>query len=200
MPRSGNEVFGLLAILVGIVGYIPYYTDIFRGTTKPHPFTWFGFTLLNAVTFMAQILTGGGPGSWVTAVTTIATLGIALLALRQGETSITRLDWICFVGALLAIVLWKLTSNPLVAVVIVTVADIFAFAPTFRKAYLRPHEETVILYAMSVLKYGLSLFALTSCNFTTAFFPEVITILNVVLVVTLVIRRRLTTTNWVITL
>lgn len=183
-------LLGTIAVLVGAIGYIPYYRDIFRGTTKPHPFTWLGFAILNGITFIVQVVMGGGPGAWVTGITTIATFGIAALSFARGEKNITRFDWICFGGALAGIVLWKLTSNPLWAVVIVTIADLLAFAPTYRKAFLRPYQETATLYMMSVFKYGISLFALTNFNLTTTFFPIAIVLANLAIVILLTARRQ----------
>ncbi len=185
-----HVVLGVIAVVVGAIGYVPYYRDIFRGTTKPHPFTWLGFGILNGITFFAQIITGAGPGAWVSAITTLATLGIAILSFSRGEKRITSFDWICFSGALIGIILWRLTSEPLSAVVVVTIADLLAFAPTFRKSFLRPHEETATLYTMSVLKYGISIFALTTFNLTTAFFPVAIIIANVAIVLMLLVRRQ----------
>lgn len=181
---------GALAVIIGIIGYVPYYRDIFRGTTKPHPFTWVGFALVNGITFVAQVITGAGPGAWVSAVTTLATLGIAALAFGKGEKDITRFDWVCFGGALLGILLWRLTSDPLAAVITVTAVDLLSFAPTFRKAYLRPGEETAALYLVSVLKYGVSLFALASFNLTTAFFPVAITLANAAIAALIIVRRQ----------
>ncbi len=185
-----HAILGTIAVIIGIIGYIPYYRDIFRGTTKPHPFTWLGFAILNAVTFVVQVVTGGGPGAWVTGITTIATFGIAALSFTRGEKNITKFDWVCFGGALLGIILWKLTSDPLWAVIIVTAADLLAFAPTYRKAFLRPHQETATLYMMSVFKYGISLFALINVNLTTTFFPIAIVLANLAIVVILVARRK----------
>lgn len=195
MINNYHVVLGLVAVIIGGLGYIPYYRDIFRGTTKPHPFTWLGFAILNAITFVVQVVTGGGPGAWVTGITTIATLGIATLSFTKGEKRITMFDWICFTGALIGIVLWKLTDSPLSAVVIVTIADLLAFAPTFRKAYLRPRQETATLYLMSVFKYGISLFALTTFTVTTTFFPIAITIANLAIVILLIGRRHKTNLN-----
>jgi hypothetical protein len=189
MTTDFHVLFGLLAVVVGIIGYIPYYRDIFRGTTKPHPFTWIGFGLLNGITFIAQIVTGAGPGAWVSALTTFATIGIAALAFRNGEKRITRFDWICLVGALLGIALWRLTSDPLGAVLVVTAADLLSFAPTFRKAYLRPHEETTSVYAVGVLKYGISLAALTTVNLTTTIFPVSICVTSAAMVILILVRR-----------
>ena len=184
-----HTTFGIISVILAILGYIPYYRNIFRGTIKLHPFTWFGFALLNGITFVVQLVTGGGAGAWVTLVTTIGTLGIFLLSITKGEKDITRFDVICFIGALLSIIMWKLTSNPLSAVIIVVIADVLTFLPTYRKAYLRPYQETATLYCMSVIKYVVSIFALTTFTLTTALFPIAIALANLLIVVILVTRR-----------
>lgn len=184
-----HTTFGIISVVLAVVGYIPYYRNIFKGLTKPHPFTWFGFALLNGITFVAQVVTGGGAGAWVTLVTTFGTLGIFFLSITKGEKDITKFDVICFIGALLSIVAWKLTDNPLSAVIIVVIADVLTFLPTYRKAYLRPHQETVTLYVMSTVKYVVSIFALTTFTLTTALFPIAIALANLLIVIILVVRR-----------
>lgn len=184
-----HNIFGIVSVVLAVAGYVPYYRDILRGHTKPHPFTWFGFSLLNAITFIVQVVTGGGAGAWVTLVTTIGTFGIAILSLSKGDKDITKFDTVCFAGALLSIAMWKLTDNALYAVIIIVVADLLTFLPTYRKAYLRPHQETLTLYIMSFVKYVVSIFALSTINFTTALFPIAIASANLLIVVILIWRR-----------
>jgi len=183
-------ILGTIAALVGIIGYIPYYRDILRGTTKPHPFTWIGFGLLLGITFFIQLSTGAGPGAWVNGLSAIGVFGIAILSFSRGEKNITVFDWICFAGALVGIILWRIASDPLSAIIIVTAVDTIAFAPTFRKAYLKPHEETASLFILATFKYIISLFALASFTITTALFPIAIVASNAVFVGMLLIRRR----------
>jgi hypothetical protein len=184
-----HTTFGIISVVLGIIGYIPYYRNIFKGLTKPHPFTWFGFSLLNGITFVAQVVTGGGAGAWVTLITAFGTLGIALLSLTKGEKDITRFDITCFLGAIASIAMWKLTASPLVAVIIVVIADVLTFLPTYRKAYLRPYQETATLYFMSVIKYVVSVFALGTFTFTTALFPVAMAVANGLIVIILLVRR-----------
>ena len=183
-------ILGVVAAVIGFVGYIPYYRDVIRGTTKPHPFSWVGFGLLLGITFFAQMVTGAGAGAWVNGVSALGVLGIAALSFSKGEKDITRFDWICFAGGLLGIVLWRLTSNPLTAVVIVTVVDAVVFLPTYRKAYLKPNEETASLFVLSTIKYLISLFALASFTLATALFPVSLVISNAGFVLLLLIRRK----------
>lgn len=190
MLHDYKAILGAVAVIVGLIGYIPYYRDVLRGTTKPHPFSWIGFALLLGITFFAQIATGAGPGAWVNGISALGVFGVAILALTRGEKNVTTFDWVCFVGGLLGIVLWHLTSNPLTAVVVVTTVDVVVFLPTYRKAYLKPHEETASLFVLSTLKYFISLFALSSFNFTTALFPISLVISNGAFVLLLFLRRQ----------
>ncbi len=183
-------VLGAIAALIGFLGYIPYYRNILIGNTKPHPFTWVGFALMLGITFAAQVATGAGPGAWVNGISALGVSGIAILAFWKGEKDITMFDWVCFAGALLAILLWRLTSDPLWAVIIITIADVVSFAPTYRKAYYKPYEETVSLFGLSALKYLVSLFALRSLSVTTLLFPVSLVISNALFVAMIIFRRR----------
>lgn len=195
MNYDYHIVLGAIAAFIGIVGYIPYYRDMFRGLTKPHPFTWIGFGILNSIAFFAQIAKGGGAGAWVSAITFLGCFGIAIFAFQRGEKNITGFDWTCFAGALFGIALWFFTKDPLWAVIIITVVDIIAFVPTLRKAFWKPNEETASLYIFSVLKYAISLVALNSFNLTTALFPTFVVMLNTAFIVLLLIRRRILATK-----
>ena len=142
------------------------------------------------ITFFAQVFTGAGAGAWVTGISAVAVLGIALLSLSKGDKEVTIFDWICFSGAVLGIILWRATNDPLVAVIIVVIADTIAFMPTFRKAYIRPKEETMSLFVLSAAKYVVSLLALSTFSATTALFPAVLVASNLALVLLLIVRRR----------
>jgi hypothetical protein len=184
-----QALIGFLAALVGVVGYVPYFRDILRGKTKPHPFSWIIFTILLAITFFAQISSGGGPGAWVSGVSAIGVGGVTVLAFIHGEKTITRFDWICFVGALAGVILWHRSSNPLSAIAIVTTVNMVAFVPTWRKAYRKPYQETISFYVIAAVKYFISLFALATFDLTTALFPLAVILSNVSFVTMLVLRR-----------
>ena len=84
MIYDPKTILGLVAALVGFIGYVPYYRDVLRGLTKPHPFSWIGFSLMLGITFFAQEATGAGPGSWVTAISALGVLGTCKSAQRKG--------------------------------------------------------------------------------------------------------------------
>jgi len=183
-------VLGVVATILGFVGYIPYFRDIFRRKTRPHVFSWFVWGLLTGIAFFAQIAKGGGAGAWVTGFSAIICSFIAVLALFYGEKQITKSDWFSFGGALLGLLFWQLTNDPLLAIIFVTITDALAFAPTFRKAYYKPDEKTASTFILSSIKFIIALAAFESFNLTTALYPISLVVMNGSFAAMLLIRRR----------
>ena len=185
-----HVVFGVVAITVGFISFVPYFRDIFNGTTKPHVFTWLIWGVLVGVAFFVQIAEGGGIGAWATGVEALFCFTVAGLALSRGEKNITTMDWASLIGALLAMILWRVAGSPLAALLFVIAADTLGFVPTFRKGYGKPQEETVSQFALSALRWALSIFALQSFTLTTWLYPAFLVLLDSSLVAMLLLRRR----------
>ncbi|MFY9463166.1 MAG: hypothetical protein WAP52_03200 [Candidatus Sungiibacteriota bacterium] len=188
-------ILGASASVINIIGYIPYFRDIARGKTKPHIFSWLVWGILTGIAFFAQVSKGAGPGAWVTGISALFCTIIAIVAFFRGEKDITALDWFYFASALIGLLLWELTANPLFAILLITLIDIFAFVPTFRKAYNKPQEETLSLYTLSALKFAVGLAALQAYNLTTWLYPASLVITNGLFAVMLTVRRHTLTST-----
>jgi hypothetical protein len=185
-----QHIAGGIAVFLGLLGYVFYIRGILQGKVKPHFFSWFVWTLLTAIAFVAQVVEGGGPGAWVTGVTAVMSLVFTLVGLgSSSRTLIAKTDWFYFAAALLAIPPWYFTGDPLWSVVIITVIDAVAFAPTFRKAYFHPETENGWTYALSGIKFVFGMAALSSFTWTTALYPASLVLANGIFVAMLVWRR-----------
>ena len=179
-----------IAILMTLVGYFYYFRDIFAGKTKPHAFTWLVWASLTAIGFAGQISDNGGAGAYITGLTAAISFIIFFLALFKGEKEITRSDWISLGGAAAALLLWFLTDNPLLAVILITLIDFLGFVPTIRKSIRKPHEETLISYVLAGLKFVLAIIALDNYSAVTVLYPASLVFANLLFVMLLVSKRR----------
>ena len=185
-----KELFSTLAVVVTFALFIPYIRSIQRGETKPHVFSWVIWGLGTLIVFFAQLAGGGGLGAWVIGISGLISSYIALLAyLKRGDTVITKSDWMFFGAALCALPCWFLTSNPLWAVVTLTLVDLFGFGPTIRKAYAHPHEESAGFFALSTFRNLLVILALEHYSLTTVLFPAAVG-LSCLLVACLLVHRK----------
>lgn len=142
------------------------------------------------VIFFVQSNNQGGLASWVAGTTGIMSLGIFFLSLFWGEKDIRRFDWFCLFGAFVAMIVWFFVKSPLWAVILATSIDTLGFAPTYRKTYLRPFEETLSSQVVSTTKHFVTLFALLELNFITGFYPAVLFVTNFIFVGMIIYRRK----------
>jgi hypothetical protein len=185
-----KELLAAAAIVLTFVAFVPYIQSIRAGRTKPHAFSWIVWGLGTFVVFLAQLADRGGSGAWPTGVSGIITACIAVLAYRgRSDTSITKIDWIFLAIALAALPCWLLTSNPLTAVVLLTGMDLAGFIPTFRIAFLHPHDEHIGFYSFGALRNALAISALEHYSLTTVLFPAAVGLACVLFVAMVGYRR-----------
>lgn len=187
---SHENLFGSAAVIVCLFQYVPYIKGTLSGIIKPHVFSWLVWTLLAGIAFVVQILKGAAQGAWVTGVTTSFCFMVFVLSLRRGEKEVTRTDWICLILGLFAVMLWVMTSDPLLAVIIVSIAYVIGLVPTWRKSITKPFEETLGVYLLGNVKWILSFFAYHSYNAAALLYPLTTLIASASLAVLLVIRRK----------
>lgn len=183
-------ILGSLATIISIGSYLVYLRGITAGRTKPHAFTWFVWGTINLVGFAAVRNAGGGSGAWILAVNIVACYTIALIGFRQGRVHYDRFDYLALAGALIGMILWQLTDQPLAAVILVSLADLIAYIPSFRKAFGYPWEESALSFALGVLNYAVALFALESYTLSTWFYHATIIAADGAFVMLLLVRRR----------
>lgn len=185
-----KTILGLLAVLMTIWAHIPYLLQTLRGTNKPHVFTWVIWTLLTGIAFAAQLTGQAGAGAWATGVTCVICLIITIAAIKHGEKDITRSDWAMFLLGLAAIPLWLATSDPVWSIWLVTLIDCSAFYPTFRKSWLKPHEENSFMYGFNIPRHVMTLAAISNFSLVTALYPAALLAMNVIMYVMLKLRRQ----------
>jgi hypothetical protein len=185
----GKELIGYLSILVTLFGYTHYFVSIFKGRTKPHAFSWMIWGFLVSVAFYAQYINKAGPGAWATGFVAVICIAVAIIAMFRGEKDIKKSDWISFICALTIIPVWYLTEDPLPALVIAMLIDMFGYYPTFRKSYYKPYEETIVAYVTGILQVSLSLSAMEHYSLVNITYPVFVMFINTSFVLMVVYRR-----------
>ena len=172
MAESTKVLLGWLGVAVTLIAYLPYFWDLFSGKTKPHAFSWLIWGILTGIGFASQLAGHGGPGAWISGISSVILIVIFVLACFCGERKITRADWTFLFLALSAIPLWIVTETPLWSVLLVILIDLFGFVPTLYKSYHQPFQETALTYGLNSLKYVIGLLALSNYSVVTAAYPS----------------------------
>lgn len=72
--------------------------------------------------------------------------------------------------------IWYFTSDPLWAVIVLTIVDVLGFGPTVRKAYFHPYDENLTFFSIFMARNIVVVLALENQSVTTMLFPAVIAV------------------------
>lgn len=183
-------ILATIAGIMTIAAYFPYVRDMFRGTTKPHAYTWLIWAITQGTASTAIWFGQGGWGALAFIAGTACVIIVFFLSLKFGTRNITRGDTIVLILALLAIVVWWQTSNPLPAVLMASGIDTAGYIPTYRKIWSEPWSETLSFWYTMIVIIVLSIVALSSYNVLTVTYPAIMLLCNFVLVTLSLWRRR----------
>ncbi len=185
-------IFGAIAAVLALFSSYLYIRDIFRGNTKPHTYTWLIWAIVTTIAYFAQLVSGGGPGSWATGVAALVTIFTLLLSLKgnYGTKDITKFDKICLVLAVFSILPWLLTKSILWSVLLATFIDLIAFFPTMRKTWNAPKSESLGSMYVDAVKHALSTVAMGRYSLITLIYPLSVLITKFVIIGEIVYLRK----------
>lgn len=138
-------IFGYISAVLSIVMIIPYVRDILRHKTKPERGSWLIWSVLMFISFFSQMAKGATDSLWLTAGQTISVLTIFILSLKYGYGGLAKRDTKGLIGAGIGLVLWYLTKEAAIALIIVILVDGIGTYLSVIKSYEDPGSETLYL-------------------------------------------------------
>lgn len=186
---------GLIASILGVVGAVPYIYDTYRYKTKPHRLAWILFLILSIISFASQFSLGARASLFFFGWFAINNTIIVGLSLRKnsGYGDISPLNVVCFLLAAMAIVLWKTTDSPLIALVCVLIADGIGALLIVIKSYKYPHTETIFMWYVGIVASFINILAVGEFSPTLLAAPVQLFIFDIAIVAAIIIGRRVKT-------
>jgi len=188
--ENSKEIIGIISVLITFIGYYIYIKDIFYWQNKPHFFSWLVWGVITMIIYFIQVQDNSGAGSWVALFSGLISLLIAWISIFKWTKDITFSDKVSLFLAFIAIWLYVFNENPFWALILAVSIDIFGYYPTFRKSFKSPFEENYTMYALSILKFGLAIFALNIITFENSLYLTSNFIILFFLVAVIVLRRK----------
>jgi hypothetical protein len=119
-------------------------------------------------------------------VSTIQSILIFLLSLKKGMGGWGRSDIVCLLIAMIGIILWQVTKNPVIALYFAIGADFTGMIPALIKTYKFPHTEIWSFFLLDVFAAGFSLFAIRTWTIEQYAYPIYIMLINLVMVLLII--------------
>jgi hypothetical protein len=162
---------GILAGLIGLLGYVPYIAATVRRKNIPNRATWWIWGILGSIQGMTYYYSGASNTIWLPISHAICQIIIAILSIKFGEGGWTRFDRICLIGAACSILLWWWYNSPMAALLFTLVIDSFGALPTIIKSYKQPYTESCFSWSIFLVANTLNLTALENWSLELTAYP-----------------------------
>ncbi len=173
------QMFGLISGFLSALCYIPYAKDTLSGTTQPERASWFIWTVLGSIAFFSQLAKGATASLWLTGVQAIGVTIIFLLSLKYGVGGLVKKDMFALAAAALGVVLWWLTREAAIALLIIIFVDTIGTVLTVMKAYQYPASETWSTWLLAGISGLFAALAVGEMNVILLIYPVYICLINI---------------------
>lgn len=188
-----ENTFGIIAGLLGIIGAAPYIYDTYRKKTLPHRYAWVIFLILSIIGFASQAALGAQASLYFAGWFVINNSIIVSLAFRKngGYGDISKINIIGFCLAIIAIILWKTLSSPLIGLVCVLIADGLGALMIVVKSYKHPYTETIAMWALGMIASGFSILSVGKIDIPLLAAPVQLFLFNIAIVTAILLGKRI---------
>jgi hypothetical protein len=184
-----KDIFILVSVILGLISSIVYFIAILKGQARPHRTTRFVFLFITTLTTLSLFVQGNRVALWLSAVSTFQSIVIFVLSMKYGMGGRSKTDILCLIMALIGIISWQITKNPLTALYFAVAADFIGIVPTLIKTYRLPHTEVWTFYFLDTIAATFNLFATEKFTIDQYLYPFYIILINLT-VVFLIIRPK----------
>lgn len=169
---------------VNMLGGASYIRDTFLGKVQPNRMTRVMWSIAPLIATAAGIASGAGWAVLPVFMSGFLPLLILMASFFNPKAywKLGKMDYVCGVLSLLALILWGLSSNPSIAIVFAIMSDGIAWWPTMLKSWRRPETESAFAYATGMFGAMTAFSAIHEFNFTNIGFPLYLIVANALLV------------------
>jgi hypothetical protein len=183
-----HAILVTVSSLLVICAFIVYMVAIWKGEARPHRTTRFVVLLIEALTTATLFAQGNTTAIWLAGVFTLSSIVIFILSLKNGMGGWAKADILCLVIALVGIILWKVTANPLTGLFFSILADFAGCVPTFIKTYKYPHTEVWTFYVIGFAAVVINMMAIEKWTVGEFAYPLYILLVDLAMII-LILRK-----------
>lgn len=181
----------VIGAAVQLLGVLSYMKETLRGNTKPNKVTWLMWSIAPLIATFAALADGV---SWAVLPVFMAGFAPLLVFISSFVNSnaywkLEGFDYLCGLCSILALVLWAITKEPIVAIVFAIASDAFAAVPTLIKSWRYPETETVDAYTTGAFNALTSFAAIKIWTFSSFAFPAYLVLVNSALILAIYRRK-----------
>ncbi|HUD10432.1 MAG TPA: hypothetical protein VMR28_02045 [Candidatus Saccharimonadales bacterium] len=186
--EAKNILIAVAGILT-VLSCLPYVIDIAKNKTHPNLVTWVTWMTVVGISTAAAISEHAYHTAILSGAIVLTDIVIVAMSIKKGVKKYTAFDIVCQALAVIGLILWRVTGNPSTAVALSLLVIVIAALPTWRHAWIKPHEETWEGFAIGAVAGALTILSLSSYSFVALALP-IVTVVNCSIIALVITTRR----------
>ncbi|MDR0297214.1 MAG: hypothetical protein LBI11_00950 [Streptococcaceae bacterium] len=176
-----------ILVIVGAIIYLffntRYVIDTVQGKVQPNRISWF---LWSVPPFLAAFASLTYQISWSQVPVLMSgfmpfLIFIASFFTKKHYFELTRIDLICGLSSILALIVWAASRDPNITIALSIIADAAAGIPTILNAWKHPHTDSPAPFASGLVSTLTGLFTLQSFTYSEVAFPVYLIVLDTIM-------------------
>lgn len=179
-------------VIVQLIGVSFYIKATLNGSTKPNRVTWLLWSIAPLIAASAAFSDGVRLSAVPVFMSGFGPLLVFLASFvnKNSYWKLEKFDYLCGFFSIIALLLWWITKNPVVAIIFAIISDFFAAIPTLIKSWKYPETETVSVFICAIFNALTSFVAIKMWNFTSLAFPIYLFFINIFMSI-LILRKKI---------
>lgn len=174
----------IIGVAVQSLGIASYIKSMLKGETKPNRVSWLLWSIAPLIATAAALSDGARWSMLPVFMSGFGPLLVFIISFvnKKSYWKLEKFDYLCGFFSVLALALWGVTREPVMAIVFSIMSDGFAAVPTLVKIWKRPETESRGPYLSGLFSSLTSFAAVTTWHFSSFGFPLYLAVLNTLLV------------------
>lgn len=185
-----KQIFLIVSTVLATIAPFFYAYEILNKKAQPHRTTRFVLLVITTLSFASLFAQHNRVAVWLAGVDVIGSLAIFILSLKFGMGNWTKMDLLCLFIAAVGISIWKITSNPFLALYSAILADFTGVVPTLIKTFKLPDSESALYFTIGGIACLFNLLAAKDFTIQNISYPLYLVLINL-FIVFLAIRPKL---------
>jgi len=164
-------MLGRISLVISVLGAIPYIVSIFKNGVRPERTTWGIWTIVLLLAVVSYRAAGAGDSIWFLVGDFLITGVIFVISLFKGVGGWSKIDIASIAVAILGLIVWQLSHNPVWQMIGTLTADMVAIVPTVKKSLENPMDDSPTIFIAGSLAALLGIFSVGEWNIILLFYP-----------------------------
>lgn len=135
-------------LVLSVISPVSYTKSMLKGETKPHRVTRLVIWLASISGFLGVMSSSNISGKIFAAIFLARATYLFLMSLKYGVGGSSKLDIVCLILGILALIAFVVTGSGLLAISLGVLSDLIAYIPAFVKTYKDPKSEEPFFYIL----------------------------------------------------